>query len=96
MAPTATETSTIMNSSLSAHANGDVHSSEGWALRSLSPELMEYVAGHAACIVNVGHSAATQRVRTIYATESLSELFPHLREHLTAALPLLKGQFVID
>ena len=95
MATTANETPTIMNIQLSAHANGDVHSSEGWALRSLSPELMEYIDGHTACIVNVGQSAA-RRVRTIYATESLSELFPHLREHLTAALPLLKGQFVVD
>ncbi len=84
-----------MNSQLSAHANGDVQSSEGWALRLLSPELMEYAYGHTACIVNVGHSTA-QRVRTIYVTESLSELFPRLREHLTAALPLLKGPYIVD
>jgi hypothetical protein len=57
---------------------------------------MEYIDGHAACIVNVGLSAPAQRARTIYASESLSELFPRLREHLTAALPLLKGHYIVD
>ncbi len=84
-----------MSSHLRRHPNGDVQSSEGWVLRSISPELLEYAFGQTACIVNVGHSAV-ERVHTVYVTESLSDLFPRLREHLTAALPLLKGQFVVE
>jgi len=83
-----------MNSQLIAFANGEVQSSDGWALRPLTPELMEYVEGSDACLVNVGASPA-QRMRTIYATESLSDLFPHLREHVIAALPFLKGQYQV-
>ena len=83
-----------MNSQLIAFANGEVQSSDGWALRPLTPELMEYVEGRDACLVNVGASPV-QRMRTIYATESLSDLFPHLREHVIAALPFLKGQYQV-
>jgi hypothetical protein len=34
-------------------------------------------------------------VRPIYATESISELFPNLREHVRMALPYLKGNYVV-
>ena len=84
----------IMNSQLIAFANGEVQSSEGWALRPLTPELMEYVEGSDACLVNVGAPSALQ-VRMIYATESLSDLFPRLRENVTSALPFLNGRYVV-
>jgi hypothetical protein len=81
-------------SQLIAAANGQVHSSEGWTLRPLSPDLLEYVDGRAACLINVG-SPTRQAVRPIYASESSSDLFPHLREHLRIALPYLKGSYVV-
>jgi hypothetical protein len=34
-------------------------------------------------------------VRQIYASESTSDLFPRLREHLRSAAPLLQGQYVV-
>ena len=56
--------------------------------------MLEYVDGRAACLVNIG-SPSRQAVRPIYASESTSELFPHLREHLHMALPYLKGNYVV-
>jgi hypothetical protein len=81
-------------SQLIAAANGQVQSSEGWTLRALSPDLLEYVDGRAACLINVG-SPTRQAVRPIYASESSSDLFPDLREHLRMALPYLKGHYVV-
>jgi hypothetical protein len=81
-------------SQLIAAANGQVQSSDGWTLRPLSADLLEYVDGRAACLINVG-SPTRQAVRPIYASESSSELFPHLREHLRMALPYLKGHYVV-
>lgn len=81
-------------SRLVAVANGQVQSSEGWILRPLSPDLLEYDDGHAACVINIG-TPTRQAVRPIYASESSSELFPHLSEHLRQALPLLKGHYVV-
>jgi len=81
-------------SQLIAAANGQVHSSDGWTLRPLSPDLFEYVDGRAACLINVG-SPTRQAVRPIYASESSSDLFPDLREHLRLALPYLKGHYVV-
>jgi hypothetical protein len=81
-------------SQLIAAANGQVHSSDGWTLRPLSPDLFEYVDGRAACLINVG-SPTRHAVRPIYASESASDLFPHLREHLRMALPFLKGHYVV-
>ena len=66
----------------------------GWVLRPLSPELLEYDDGRAACVINVG-TPSRQSIRPIYASESSSDLFPRLREHLHEALPLLKGQFIV-
>jgi hypothetical protein len=77
-----------------AAANGKLQSSDGWSLHSLSPDLLEYVDGRCACLINVG-SPTRQAVRPIYASESSSELFPHLREHLRMALPYLKGHYVV-
>ena len=46
------------------------------------------------CLVNVG-VASSQRERRIYASESSSELFPLLREHLQSAVHHFKGQYVV-
>ena len=81
-------------SQLIAAANGQVQSTDGWTLRPLSPDLLEYVDGSAACLVNIGNPSR-QAVRPIYASESASELFPHLCEHLRLALPYLKGNYVV-
>ena len=81
-------------SQLIAAANGQVQSTDGWSLRPLSPDLLEYVDGHSTCLINVG-SPTRHAVRPIYASESTSDLFPHLREHLRMALPYLKGKFVV-
>jgi len=81
-------------SQLIALANGHVHSSDGWMLRPLSADLLEYDDGHAACLINIG-SPTRHAVRPIYASESMSELFPHLREHVHMALPFLKGHYVV-
>ena len=63
-------------------------------LRSVSPDLLEYVDGRAACLINIG-KFTRHAVRPIYASESISDLFPHLREHVRMALPYLKGSFVV-
>jgi hypothetical protein len=81
-------------SQLIAAANGQVQSSDGWLLRPVSPDLLEYVDGRAACLINIG-SPTRQSVRPIYASESISALFPHLREHVHMALPYLKGSYVV-
>ena len=81
-------------SQLIAAANGQVQCSEGWSVRRLSPELLEYVHERATCLVNIGH-ATQQMVRPIYGTESRSELFPDLCEHLRLALPYLNGRYVV-
>lgn len=67
----------------------------GWVLRTIAPDLLEYSAGESSCIVNVGRpigvgAEATQRV---FASDFSAEHFPHLREHLEAALPHLNGRF---
>jgi hypothetical protein len=84
----------MRNSELMRISDGSVESSEGWVARLLGPELIEYFSGSAACLVNVGYSR-TQQARQIYATESISELFPNLREHLRSAAPLFEGHYVV-
>jgi hypothetical protein len=81
-------------SQLIAAANGQVQSTDGWTLRPLGPDLLEYIDGPAACVINIG-SPTRQAVRPIYASESSSDLFPHLREHVRMALPYLKGSYVV-
>ncbi|MGL6109375.1 MAG: hypothetical protein ACRC2B_04670 [Rubrivivax sp.] len=81
-------------SQLSAATNGQVQSSEGWMLRSVNADLLEYVDGRTACLINIGNPTR-QAVRPIYASESNSDLFPHLCEHVRLALPYLKGSYVV-
>jgi hypothetical protein len=63
-------------------------------LRPVNADLLEYARGEATCLINIGH-ATRQMVRPIYASESLSELFPDLCENVSLALPFLKGNFVV-
>jgi hypothetical protein len=84
----------MTDSELMRVGDGSVESSEGWVARLIGLELIEYCSGSAACLVNVGYSQ-TQRARQIYATESISELFPHLCEHLRSAAPLFDGRYVV-
>ncbi len=74
--------------------DGTVQSDEGWAVRFIGPELIEYCTDRSACLVNVRYSASA-RARQIYATESSSELFPDLTDHLRRAATLFQGQFVV-
>jgi hypothetical protein len=83
-----------MNQQLQSCADGGVSCSEGWAVRFVAPDLLEYSHGQAACLVNVGLDTSA-RERRIYASESSSEVFPLLREHLLSAAPLFKGQYVV-
>lgn len=73
---------------------GGLESSDGWSVRFVAPDLLEYIHGSACCLVNV-EPTAQRRVRAVLASESASDLFPLLREHLQAALPYLKGPLVL-
>lgn len=84
----------MTDSELMRVGDGSVESSDGWAARLVGSDWIEYSAGSAACLVNVGYSAS-QRVRQIYASESVSELFPFVREHLRSAAPLFDGRYVV-
>jgi hypothetical protein len=84
----------MTDSELMRASDGGVESSEGWAARVIGGEWIEYRSGSAACLVNIGYSRS-QRVRQIYASESVSELFPRLREHLRSAAPLFDGHYVV-
>ncbi|WP_280152862.1 hypothetical protein [Piscinibacter sp. XHJ-5] len=75
-------------------SNGCVQSSEGWMAQLIGREAIEYSSGSAACIVNVGYSAEV-RAGVIYASESTSDLFPRLREHMSSAAPLLDGRYTV-
>jgi hypothetical protein len=83
-----------MNAKLQSRADGAVCCSDGWAVRFVAPNLLEYSQGQAACLINVGlaSSACEQR---IYASESSSELFPQLFEHLQSAVGHFKGRYVV-
>jgi len=83
-----------MNLQLEARADGAVSCADGWAVRFVAPDLLEYSHGQAACLINVGRPAGDHG-RHIYASESSSELFPHLREHLQRAVAHFKGQYVV-
>ena len=74
-----------MKSQFQSRADGAVSCSDGWAVRFIAPDLLEYSHGQAACLVNVGVEPS-DRERRIYASESSSELFPLLREQLQSAL----------
>jgi hypothetical protein len=75
--------------------DGSVQSNEGWALRFVSPNLIEYVAGSKVCLVNVESPRPPVNKRRIHATESASPHFPELREHIQHAAGLLKGAFEV-
>jgi hypothetical protein len=83
-----------MKPQLQSKADGAVSCSDGWAVRFIAPDLLEYSQGQAACLVNVGYETS-DRERRIYASESSSELFPQLREHLQSAVRHFKGQYVV-
>ena len=79
---------------LTKDPDGAVQSAEGWMVRFLGPDLIEYCTERAACLVNVDYSRA-EHTRKIYASESASDLFPDLREHLASAARLFQGQYVV-
>lgn len=83
-----------MDGELKKDSDGSVQSAEGWIVRFVGPDLIEYCSGRAACLVNVGYVPA-QKMRPIYASESSSDLFPHLREHLASAARLFQGRYVV-
>jgi hypothetical protein len=83
-----------MNMQFQPRTDGAVSCADGWAVRFVAPDLLEYSHGQAACLINVGRPGS-DRERCIYASESSSELFPHLREHLQHAVPYFKGQYVV-
>lgn len=83
-----------MAAELRTSSDGALECSEGWAVRFVNAEVLEYCHGRAACLVNVEYSP-DKGARAIYASESTSELFPHLREHLRAVARHLKGRYVV-
>lgn len=83
-----------MNGVLKQVADGAVQSDEGWVVRFIGSELIEYCTGRSACLVNVRYSS-NDRARQIYATESCSELFPDLRDHLRSVARMFEGQYVV-
>ena len=85
-----------MAKELKTASDGAVECNEGWRVRFLSPDLLEYShsQGRVSCLVNVGYSRECHS-RAIFASESTSQLAPQLREHRQSAAGLLKGRFVI-
>ena len=85
-----------MAKELRTASDGAVECDEGWKVRFINPELIEYShsQGQVSCLVNVGYSRECHS-RAIFASESTSMLAPQLREHLQSAASLLKGRFVI-
>jgi hypothetical protein len=84
----------VMNAKLQAKSDDAVSCGDGWAFRFVAPDLLEYSHGQAACLINVGYESS-DRERRIYASESSSDLFPQLREHLQSAVRHFKGQYVV-
>jgi len=80
---------------LHKRADGALVGADGWVVRLVSPEMLEYSDGDASCIINVGRAAGhgAEATRRIYASESSSDHFPQLHQHLQAALPHLNGRF---
>lgn len=83
-----------MNNEPHTGADGAVSSAEGWVVRFVTPDLLEYSAGQSACLVNVGYAVSDGAYR-IYASESSSDLFPQLIEHLRSAARHFRGQYVV-
>ncbi len=76
------------------HGDRLICSGDDWEVRLIGPELIEYRHADTACLVNVAYSPA-RRAREVYASESSSELFPDLLEHLRAATRRLPGAYVV-
>jgi hypothetical protein len=74
--------------------DGSLACSEGWAVRFVGPDLLEYSDGESSCLINVDRMMR-DRTRRIYATESSSDYFPGLRERLKAAAGHFKGAFEV-
>jgi hypothetical protein len=83
-----------MGPSVHLSPDGGVESTEGWVVRPLGADYLEYCEGAAACLVNVVYEPH-RHVRSVYATESASDLFPRLHERLQRAVPLFKGRYVV-
>jgi hypothetical protein len=83
-----------MASTVHISADGGVESTEGWVVRPLGPDHLEYCEGGAACLVNMAYEPQ-RHVRRVYATESTSDLFPRLHERLQRAVPLFKGRYIV-
>ncbi|MDB6002243.1 MAG: hypothetical protein JWP52_3942 [Rhizobacter sp.] len=82
-----------MTGELTRHG-ASIESSEGWLVRLVDPELIEYRFGSTTCLVNVGYSHA-ERAREIFASESRSEWFPNLCEHIQSAVQLFEGRYIV-
>jgi hypothetical protein len=80
--------------SLRVAPDGAIESAEGWVVRVLAPDLLEYCDGGGSCLVNVGYEPAA-RARAVYASESASDLFPRLAERLQCAARHFKGHYVV-
>lgn len=86
-----------MNTAIQVKAvdDGAIVGAEGWHVRFVAPDLLEYSHDAGACLVNVDRYSANAHARQIYASESSSELFPKLREHLQTAARYLKGHYIV-
>jgi hypothetical protein len=80
--------------SLHAQPDGGVVSEEGWSVSVLDAEWIEYRHGSVACVMNAPYSVERQ-ASEIWTSDDASALPPRLHEHLTQALPLLRGRFVV-
>jgi hypothetical protein len=81
--------------SLRTRPDGALVCDQGWAVRFVTPDLLEYSRGEASCMVNVGAIAEERTRRRIYASESSSDYFPHLHEHLQAVAQHLDGRYEV-
>jgi hypothetical protein len=80
--------------SLYARPDGGVVSEEGWSVSVLDAEWIEYRHGPVACVMNAPYSVESQ-ASEIWASDDDGSLSPHMREHITQAVPLLRGRFVV-
>lgn len=71
-----------------------IYGRDDWEVRLIGPELIEYRCADAACLVNVAYSPV-RKAREVYASESSSDLFPELFEHLRMAMRRLPGAYVV-
>jgi hypothetical protein len=85
---------TMIQHQFQSRPDGSLVCDDGWAVRFMTADTLEYCEGDSSCLVNVGYVGPT-RARRIYATESTSQLFPNLREHLEAAASFFRGQFEV-